>query len=156
MKFIQKLENICAIGLIIFFFLPWININGMIPMSGYEIPDKLKQLNNFSGQLANAINGNNGHKSVNLSMYFFYTVYLIPLLSFFTVIRAAVGANVNRISFFSGIIPFFILAYAAYLQGPSIFRDMQIGAWLTLLTAFTMLLSLAGIIRMPIIQDNKN
>ena len=35
--FISNNTNICALGLIIFFFLPWINIGGIMSYSGYQI-----------------------------------------------------------------------------------------------------------------------
>jgi hypothetical protein len=68
MKFISKAENLCAIGLVVFFFFPWINVGGFISVAGYEIPDVAKGL----AQLA-AMGSETG--KVDIQVYLYYLIY---------------------------------------------------------------------------------
>ena len=38
----KKIENICAIVLIVAFFLPWVSFGGMLSFAGYQIPNALE------------------------------------------------------------------------------------------------------------------
>lgn len=158
-KFISKLENICAIGLIIFFFLPWINIAGFISVSGYELPDVVKGF----GQLA-ALGSKTGKSG--LQSYFFYLVYLIPIFSALTIYygvtdedKKVTGLIADIVPFselfkvtglIAAIVPISLLFYALIKMGTDVFDGMAIGAWLTLATAIAMLLSVYGIIKLPV------
>jgi len=51
MKFMSKAENLCAVGLIVFFFFPWISIGGFISFAGYEISDIAKGLGQFAAMV---------------------------------------------------------------------------------------------------------
>ena len=39
MKIFERLDCICAAGLIVFFFFPWVTIGGVISVPGYKIPE---------------------------------------------------------------------------------------------------------------------
>lgn len=142
MKFMSKAENLCAIGLIVFFFFPWVSIGGFISISGYEIPDIAKGF----GQLA-ALGSQTGKTDPRI--YLFYLIYLIPIFSVLTLIFGLTNNNTKFTAFVSGIVPIAALFYALSQAGMDIFEGMAIGAWLTLLVAIAMILSLLGLIRMP-------
>jgi hypothetical protein len=142
MKFMSKAENLCAVGLIVFFFFPWISIGGFISIAGYEIPDIAKGL----GQLA-AMGSKTG--KVDPQVYLYYLIYLIPIFSVLTIILGIADKSTKATGLIAGAVPIAALIYALSQTGSDTFEGMAIGAWLTLLTAIAMLLAVVGIIKMP-------
>ena len=138
----SKAENICALGLIIFFFFPWISIGGFISFAGYEIPDIAKGLGQFA-----ALGSRTG--KVDPQIYLYYLLYLIPIFSVLTIIFGMTDKTTKITGLIAGTTPIAALIYALSQIGSDTFEGMAIGAWLTLLTAIAMLLAVAGIIKMP-------
>ena len=143
MKFMSKAENLCAVGLIVFFFLPWISIGGFISFAGYEIPNTAKGL----GQFAAAMGSRTG--KVDPQVYLYYLIYLMPIFSVLTIIFGMAGISTKATGLIAGAVPIVALIYALSQRGLDTFEVMAIGAWLTLLTAIAMLLAVVGIIKMP-------
>lgn len=151
MKFSLKVESVCAIGLIIGFFLPWVNIGGFITVTGYQIPGIM----NGMGRLGMMV-GQKTDPRITLAYIF---LYLIPALSIVTIITNIIGKNP---ALFAGIIPigglFYLLASAGgdipKNVAPDIFQAISIGAYITLISAIGMILSVMGIISFPQNMDN--
>lgn len=141
MKITLKAEILCAAGLIVFFFFPWITIGGLISISGYQIPDIVKGF----GQLA-AIGGTG---KTDPRVYLFYLIYLIPIFSALTIVFAMTDKSTKASGFIAGVAPIAALIYSLSEAGTNTFEGMAIGAWLTLLTAIAMLSAVFGLIKMP-------
>ena len=67
-----KTEIILLAGLIISFFLPWLDL-GIMSISGYEIPNRISNI----VSLANTISDSDGTPPI---LIWSYIIYLIPLI----------------------------------------------------------------------------
>ena len=84
----MKRDTIFTIGLLISFFLPWLDFK-LFMISGYNTPQYLKKLSDF----AEIVIGNND--SSDLTLY--YLIYSIPLICVFNMIKELSG---NKGTFF--------------------------------------------------------
>lgn len=59
MKFFSKIENYCAIGLLVCFFLPWFQIGETISISrkGYQLPNLAHDIGKGIGQFKGLLGG---------------------------------------------------------------------------------------------------
>jgi len=119
-------QNICALGLIVFFFFPWINIAGFIKVAGYEIPDATKSL----GQLAQVL-GETGR--MNPKVHLLYLLYLIPICSAVTIFLNAKGRDSRMAGLAAASIPIFMLIFMIFEVGTEILEGIASGVYLTLL-----------------------
>ena len=139
-KFLEKTEVIFALALIVSFFLPWVSLGGLVSFSGFSIPDALKGLMSIGSSLS-------GNKTgIPWKVYLVYLLYLIPLCSAAVIILGLRERNTKIISIATAILPFAALACAVVKFG-NVFAAASIGVYLTLASAFCLLLAALGIIR---------
>jgi hypothetical protein len=75
---LKQPQKIAAVIFLAAFFLPWINIMGLIQLSGYNLPSAISGL----AQMGNAFS--EGTEQVSVIQY--YLVYLIPLAAITTIL----------------------------------------------------------------------
>ena len=121
MKLFQKAENICAIGLIVFFFFPWLQMFGF-GLSGFG----LAQLSSYAG-----------------------LAWLIPVFSAITIGAGLAGKSQRAVGLITGALPITYLLYGLNEMGADIFHTLGIGAYLTLIAGIVLILSSLGAIRIP-------
>jgi hypothetical protein len=114
-----KVEISCAASIIIFFFLPWAQFMGL-SASGYNLGD--------FGSYANL-------------------VWLIPGSSVLLIILAVNGKDLKIVGILTGVLPFLGLLYGFSEVGGDLFQILGIGAYLTLISALILVLTLLGIIK---------
>ncbi len=152
-----RVEFMCAIAFIIFFFFPWITLLNSKTLAGYQmlhITTDLREHISLSGEL------------------FCYLVYLLPILSMTMCISEILGKRNKMIIGMTGILPLGFFAYYEYLKyfaslvlvesstsletrpwwNPfkskevmtitPILGDLEVGAYLTLFTAVILLIAL--------------
>ena len=140
----KKLENICAIVIIVAFFLPWISMGGMISFSGYELPN----LAEMASAMGAAFNENAAKEQTN---YAVYLVYLVPLLAIGVLATDYLKTD-EKIAHFvamaAGAFPVLAFAYASF-SSSGVPEGLAIGIWLTLLACVAMLLTVFGVIKQP-------
>lgn len=150
MKFMSKAENLCAVGLIVFFFFPWVSaMGGLISYAGYEIPDIVKEMAYLAAMAS-------GAEKPDYLVYLSYLIYLMPIFSVLTIIFGVTGKSTKVTGFIAGLVPIavFVSVFGYTLTQTqtdldTLFAGMAIGAWLTLFVAVAMLLAVVGIIKMP-------
>jgi len=146
MKFSLRIENVCAIGLIIGFFLPWVDIGGFIAISGYQIPKIINGIGQFRKMAGQETDG------VTLV---YILLYLIPILSVVTIIANIYDKNPKIPALFAGIIPivglFYLIIKADISENKAtdIFQIISIGTYVTLVSAIGMIMSVMGILTLP-------
>ena len=123
MQRLVKAENLCAIALIIFFFLPWVQLFGF-SASGFRLAQ-------YIGSYANL-------------------AWLIPVFSGITITIGLAGGSQREVGAITGFIPFVGLIYGLTKIGNNIFHVLSIGTYLTLIVSVAMILSAIGLINMPI------
>tara|TARA_A100001234_G_C12472146_1_gene319786 strand:+ start:164 stop:607 length:444 start_codon:yes stop_codon:yes gene_type:complete len=138
----KKIENICAIVLLVAFFLPWVSFFGM-SVSGYSIPGIASGL----GQFGSAMSGEAA--SVPWQVYL---VYLVPLTAIGVLVTdfLKTDENIARIvSILAGVVPLAGVIYMLIESGGELFSYLGFGAYLTILAAIGMLLATFGIVKSP-------
>lgn len=143
-------ENLFAVLILIFFFVPWVNL-GPITFSGYEIPqlvDSLVGLKSF-GQ---------GYRDANLeaAVGLFYLLYLIPILALAAIIFTLYGVGNRTLSKIAGwsaigagILPLIALMIVLFAVGGDLFSALSLGAYLLILSGIALVLSAFGLIKPP-------
>ena len=119
--------TLLSIGLLIAFFLPWIDLN-IITISGYEIPTSLDKLSNLSNLL------NDGN---NNSTKYSYILYLIPLLSIISIYKELTNnkrAFINEFQF--GIIATIYLFFTVKNYDKDFTSLFSLGYYLTAIFSF--------------------
>lgn len=145
MKNFAKLEIYCALGLIICFFLPWIQMGGVVSvvLKGYEIPDLADYLAKGIGQFKGLLDGNSNRESW---VFWYYTFYLIPVFSVVTIILGLIGKNVKVTGILAAIVPIGWCIYALIKIGGDLFDILTFGAYLTLGCAVLMVLAVVDVL----------
>lgn len=134
-KFVLRGESICAIGLIIGFFLPWVDL-GFFTVSGYQAPKILKEIGGFSNIV--------GQKTDPRITIAYIMLYLIPTFGVITIIANITNRSSKIPAFIAGAIPF---AGCLYLissgggqvikeAGTDIFKMIAVGLYITFFSAF--------------------
>ncbi len=96
--------TICAVGLLICFFLPWISFLGSA--SGFDLTKV-------------------GGKSLLL--------WSLPIFSALTILAGMTKNRSKSLAQFTGALPFFVLAYGLYNVGSDLIRILAIGGYLSLI-----------------------
>lgn len=122
----MKRNTIFSIGILIAFFLPWIDLT-FFTLSGYNIPTSLDKINNVS----KVFNSNDNSDILKIS----YFLYLIPICSAFNIIKDISGYKgsyfLNEFLFgIIGVILLFIMVNNINEKATSVF---SIGYYLTAL-----------------------
>ena len=91
---IKKIENICAIIIIVAFFLPWVSL-GIISFSGYDLPNLASLASSFDAAFSE-----NGESSGSANSL--YAVYLIPLLSISILFMEYLGKESKKLCLTAG------------------------------------------------------
>lgn len=136
MKFLSKVEHICAVGFLLFFFYPWIWIGEAkrpVFFAGYRIPNLGKELE------AATFTGFGG--------LLLYLVYLLPILSVIIIILGIMKKDSKIPSLLAGILPVVYFSYVIGQVGIGVFKGIAPGAYLTLMTGIVMILSALNIIK---------
>jgi|ETNmetMinimDraft_13_1059891.scaffolds.fasta_scaffold53167_1 hypothetical protein len=143
----KKSENIFAIVMLIAFFLPWVNIGGFITVAGYNIPNVLEGLGTF----ANALNKSGSKTEIP---FYFYLVYLVPLLTIGIIILDLKGIETKRVSILAGALPILTLVYFLVKNGFEIYQVMGIGAYITVIASIGLILGALNVINFE--KKNQN
>ncbi|OZM58695.1 hypothetical protein CIB95_03765 [Lottiidibacillus patelloidae] len=107
MNFFKTVESWCAVGLISFFFIPWIKVLDLWSLSGVQVA-------NLSGEY---------------SRLFTIAFYIIPILGFLVLYQGSRNQLSKWLLFVSGVYPlsFFLVAY--FLHGQNF--TYLLGVYLT-------------------------
>jgi hypothetical protein len=148
MKFFSKVENYCAIGFLILFFLPWFQVGDTLSISlrGYQIPNLAHDIGKGIGQFKSLF-GESG--KTDSWVFWYYLIYLLPVFSLITIILGSMGKNVKATGFLTAAVPIGWFIYAVIKLGTDLFKIMTFGAYLTLLCAILMILAVVELIKIP-------
>ena len=139
MKFSDRLENIFAVCLLVFFLFPWVSIF-IVSFNGFELPGIFRNAGMLAGKMKGA--------AIPASGNVFYILYMIPILSvtylFFTL---KMGRNIKAISITLGLIPSAVFLYALSQIGGKMLDVVGIGAWLSILSGIGMVLAALGVLK---------
>ncbi|MBI3756213.1 MAG: hypothetical protein HY265_08645 [Deltaproteobacteria bacterium] len=111
-------ENWCAVAMIGFFFLPWVQFLG-VNASGYDIT-KLGSYANWA--------------------------WAIPVAAGLTVAFSFAVNNAKPLAIITGLLPFIGLAYVLSQMGKDLFHILAIGVYLTLVVGLLMILFASGVL----------
>jgi len=136
---IKKLENICAIIIIVAFFLPWVSL-GFISFSGYDLPNLGSLANSFDAAFSE--NGESSGSANNL-----YAVYLIPLLSIGILFMEYLGKESKKLCLTAGTLNVVGFLYVLIFETEGDIGMMGIGIWITVLASVVMLLAATGFLK---------
>ncbi|MFH1231342.1 MAG: hypothetical protein V1709_07595 [Planctomycetota bacterium] len=164
-QFAGRVENWCALVLLIAFFLPWISILGITengPAVVKELSESLGTKKRYEtcsfcngtgrGNLYPSCVGCNGtgqHKisnGTNLSILA-YLAYFMAVLALLLVVNGLRGGKLvgkftnQALLFVTGVIPVLLLIISLVKYGSEVFSIMAIGGWLTLLAGIFLIIS---------------
>ena len=108
----SQLVSICAVGLIICFFLPWISFFFWGKPSGFDL-----------AKLGAKAEGN------AVALVF---LWAIPFFSLVTVLAGMVKQSQKNIAQFTGVLPCAALAYALFYHGSDLMKILEFGAYISL------------------------
>jgi hypothetical protein len=148
-KNLLRIENLCALCLILFFFFSWINIGGFISVSGYGIPDGVKAIAQWDAVLEE-------QKGVNPSVHLYYLLYLIPISSIVTIVFSLMGKDNKIPGFIAAALPIVFFFIAIFKAGTNLFDVLAIGFYLTIITSTVMMLYLIKTTKIQILLAAKN
>jgi len=114
----KKLEPVCAVVLLVAFFLPWVSIGGIVTLSGY----------NFT-ELVRTVNAMGVPTELNLNLV--YLIWLIPVSANAILYAEYSGRSSRVLSIVGGAIPLLVAGYAFIKLGFDMVDTMSIGAVLT-------------------------
>jgi len=136
---IKKIENICAIIIIVAFFLPWVSL-GFISFSGYDLPNLASFVNSFDAAFSE-----NGESSGSANSL--YAVYLIPLLSISILFMEYLGKESKKLCLTAGTLNVVGFLYVLIFETEGDIGMMGIGIWITVLASIVMLLAATGFLK---------
>ena len=137
----KKIENICAIVLVVAFFLPWVSFGGMFSVAGYELPNAAEGINAMAAAWSES-----GEVDTN---YAIYLVYLVPLLAVGVLATDYLKSDekvAHYVAIAAGVFPLLGFLYMVIDNG---MQGMAIGIYLTVVAAIVMLLATFGVIKRP-------
>ena len=137
----KKIENICAIVLIVAFFLPWLSFGGMFSVAGYELPNAAEGINALAAAFSES-----GKVDTNYSVYL---VYLVPLLAVGVLATDYLKSDekvAHYVAIAAGVFP--ILGFLSLVIENGM-EGLAIGIYLTVVAAIVMLLAAFGVIKRP-------
>lgn len=150
MKVFSKVEVYCAVGLLVFFFFPWIQIGDVISINlkGYEIPDIADYVAKGMGQFKTLFD-DKASGSRESWVFWYYLIYLIPVFSVATIVLGFLGKNVKVAGLLAAAVPIGWFIYALIKIGSDLLGMMTLGAYLTLLCAILMILAVVEVLKIP-------
>lgn len=133
----MKLSTLFSIGILISFFLPWIDFT-FYSLSGFEIPTSLDKISNV-----NSVLGNKENMEILKISYFFY---LIPICSIFNIIKDLSKGKYTLFldEFFFGIIAVIAFVLFVYNLNEKSISFLSLGYYLTLIFSVLGLLAPAN------------
>ena len=134
----KKIENICAIAIIVAFFMPWISL-GFISFSGYDLPNLASSLGEFGAAFLEDSSGSSSASNA-------WLVYLVPVLAIAALGFEYLEKNSKNLFLASGIVNLIIFIYAL-VQVEGEIGSFGVGLWLTLVASVVMLLATFGVIK---------
>ena len=137
----KKIENICAIVLIVAFFLPWLSFGGFFSLAGYELPNAAEGVSSLAGAFSES-----GEVDTNYSVYL---VYLVPLLAVGVLATDYLKSDekvAHYVAIAAGAFP--ILGFLSLVIENGM-EGLAIGIYLTVVAAIVMLLATFGVIKRP-------
>ncbi len=137
----KKIENICAIVLVVAFFLPWVSLGGMFSFAGYQLPNAAEGINAMAAAWSES-----GEADTN---YGVYLVYLVPLLAVGVLATDYLKSDekvAHYVAIAAGVFPLLGFLYMVIDNG---MQGMAIGIYLTVVAAIVMLLATFGVIKRP-------
>ncbi len=137
----KKIENICAIVLVVAFFLPWVSFGGMFSFAGYQLPNAAEGINAMAAAWSES-----GEADTN---YGVYLVYLVPLLAVGVLATDYLKSDekvAHYVAIAAGVFPLLGFLYMVIDNG---MQGMAIGIYLTVVAAIVMLLATFGVIKRP-------
>jgi hypothetical protein len=140
MKILTKGENLCAVGLVLAFLLPWVSIGGFFTIAGYKIPDIVRALSGLGSALQGMM-GQPGEATASTPAwaYLLYLLYLIPLLAILFLVRASNDQPRKGIGIVASLLPLATFAFVIIKGGTDVFKGLGIGAYLTIACAIGLL-----------------
>ena len=138
----KRIENICAIVMVVAFFLPWVSGGGIISFAGYQLPNAAEMLTNLSAAFSESGQGD--------TYYSVYLVYLVPLLAIGVLATDYLKSDekvVHYVAIAAGAFP--VVGFVIGLINTGSLQGLGIGVWLTMLAAIVMLLATFGVIKRP-------
>jgi len=139
---LKDTRSFCAIGLLVFFFMPWIS-SGVVSLAGYQVVDLADRVNQFISALGQ-VRGVSLETKAELNLL--YLLYLIPISSILSIISKLRGKTPKLSSYTAATIPLLSFFYILFKNGSMIFDFLSIGAYLTLITAIVLMFELRGYI----------
>ena len=138
----KRIENICAIVMVVAFFLPWVSGGGMFSFAGYQLPNAAEMLTNLSAAFSESGQGD--------TYYSVYLVYLVPLLAIGVLATDYLKSDekvAHYAAIAAGVFP--VVGFLIGLINTGSLQGLAIGVWLIMLAAIVMLLATFGVIKRP-------
>jgi len=138
----KKIENICAIVMLVAFFLPWVSGGGIFSFAGYQLPNAAEMLTNLSAAFNESGQGD--------TYYAVYLVYLVPLLAIGVLATDYLKSEekiAHYVAIAAGAFP--VVGFVIGLINAGSLQGLAIGVYLTMLAAIVMLLATFGVIKTP-------
>ena len=146
----KKIENICAIVLLVAFFLPWVSVPIIGSYAGYQIPGAVTSFLEMSAGLANFSFDDSNPEPAAVDVPFqVYLVYLIPLVAIAVLVADYLKTDEKTtriISIVAGVIP-----VSGFIYGVTQidFSALALGAFLIFLSGVGILLATFGVVKIP-------
>ena len=138
MNLASKTETVIAVFMIIFFFIPWVNTDGLLSVAGYQMPGEIVKGRGLFSSFLN-VEGKTEPKT-----YLYYSMYLIPMLGVLVAIVNLSRKSAKPLAFILGLLPFAIFTLLFIDMGINILHIMGTGSWLTLALGLVMICVLVG------------
>lgn len=136
-RFLERPENWLAAALTLFFFFPWVTVGGFISISGYQLPDVGRGVQ----QIQSTFNPN---PSVSMEAVLLNLVYLIPILAIATIVMNIRGKDSKIVGLAAGIVPLVVFALMLLRIGGTLLQVLGLGAYLTVAAAIGMIVVVSG------------
>ena len=141
MNFKLSLNSLLCIGMLLFFFMPWLQMaGGLVNYTGYEIP--------YTGKtLALIFSSETYMGETSWSAYLTYLLYLIPALALYNVVRdLQKQKELFAAVILVPVIPLLIFIGMFIKMGMGAFDHYDIGLYLSVLIGLLIFLNVFGLI----------
>tara|TARA_B100000965_G_C19272176_1_gene617769 strand:+ start:188 stop:694 length:507 start_codon:yes stop_codon:yes gene_type:complete len=146
----NRVENVCAIVIIVGFFLPWASIFGW-SISGYEVNEVRATVGPWA-QLADEVI--TGRPYEEPSAWLLYNHYLIPLFAISVLATDYLQTSkevVHYVAIAAGVYPLYFFTFEwnifDLLFSDNPFGSLGSGVYLTILASIVMLLATFGVVK---------
>ena len=144
MNFKLSLNSLLCIGMLLFFFMPWLQMaSGLINYTGYEIP--------YTGKtLALIFSSETYLGETSWLAYLAYLLYLLPALAIYNIARDLQKQKELFIfSILVPVIPLLVFIGMFIKMGMGAFDHYDIGLYLSILIGLLIFLNAFGLIGTP-------